>query len=260
MKELDSKYLRYSFIDFFSRVAAIVFLAIGFGAVYSNVSWNCATIIGSISILLAFLLAATVYYRHMRSERHVEKRPEFPISIIDSMAVLKILDAGGKRAQYIKNRRCCVEADTLSGYTERYLKADGKIDNISTGENAYFSTRMMPDGKMALDVFFKDTLKKGEIYDWVFSCLYLDSFTKDKEFFSTKFIYPTKNYSLTIEFPPDRPVKQAWVENSGLSGQQRPLPIDGLEIKKDNKAGITMVSVVAQYPISNSVQTIHWIW
>jgi len=227
---------------------------------FHGIHLSIEVIVGIFMITIAVVIAAYIYYFHVVTGPS-RKYHDPSVFVLNSQAYLRIIDKEGKIAEYKKTKTCRSLVDGFTGYTETFLRADGKIKDIRTGGSTHCSSHIMPDGRLVVDIFFTDPLQNGDIYEMSFSCVYCDSFMNEQEYFGTRFIFPTEKYQLTIEFPAERPVRKAWLEISdSLESDKIVTDPEYIRIEKDANTQHTRIIAVSNNPNFYSKHTVRWNW
>jgi hypothetical protein len=257
----SSGIFRYSLHDTVARTLALVLLLIGSFLLLDAVVWSAHSFLGISLIVSGLVITIFLYYKHIVLSFDPRKRQYFPITVVEMMSFLEIIDSKGLAAKYSRHQICIVEEKRIAGYTESRLFADGQIRDIKTGEDTVSQTRVLPDGSISVDVIFQQPPVKGQVFQRSLSCLYIDSFKNDEEFFVMRFIHPCRRFSFFINFPPDRPAKEAWldIENEGRI-MKKVTNRDFIETEVDNKTGIKKIRCFFYDANVGSKLTVRWIW
>ena len=209
----------------FGESLAILVTAVGLlGIIWS---FNLAPVMLAACSLFVLAAGATILIvRYVQS-----KRPEFTIA--DLQKILKIHDAGGRRATFERRMTATSNVDGLKEVWYRNVAADGTIGNIKIdGQDPAAGDVVVQLGLTDIRKSFDAPLKNGQQISVNVSYELRDSFLKDSEALIHVVNYKTKRLRLTVEFPADRPFKRAvWTE---LYGGARPHTIAEFRAAQDN--------------------------
>ena len=232
-------------------------------------AFDLLTIIGSICLGLGLFLLLHSYYKSVFIYDK-ESMLTFPTTVLRTEVDLTMLDPSGSRAHYRKLQQRRINMDGVHGYSLKRLapmKSVGEVDergsitDIKTSDNIEALPRPLPSGGVVIDVIFKGRPPaRGEVKNVEFSCMFIDSFRQDTEFFTTRFLYPVEHHQATIHFHLERPAKEVWLTRTFL-GETELVAVPGLlSVKKRSDRLIEEAVLVVRRPPLSSVYTIHWNW
>jgi hypothetical protein len=184
----------------FGRVGVVLFSMIG------------AFVI--VTLVLAFWKVSRVSPKMPAYPERLEDIGHYDVVVQDTDCILEIQDPAGEMALYTKTKTIVATKDNVSKYTENGIWFDGTYDDFRIeAEGVRHEFRGVPENRnyFDIDIFFSPPLQRGEQKLIKMSWTIKDSFLNNMEFFTTTFNRPIKKYHLTVKFPHEKPVKNAWV-------------------------------------------------
>ncbi len=171
---------------------ALVTLVAGLISIYKDTSWFIYAPLFIIT-LICIVLALT-----KRKEIH-----EF--EVLWQAMTIDIIDNLGKETVFTNLSK--LKALRAGSHNYEYiLYCDGDIQNIMTKEGNVSEIKQ-ESGRLVVKTNIEFPVQKGEEIEHTLTAKYINSFTKDKEYWQTTRNAPGTKIKITILTPPDRPIK-----------------------------------------------------
>lgn len=145
--------------------------------------------------------------------------------------LLDILRLDGSKVKYEKKQTVRCIANEAVDYVESY-SPDGRIGNFKVTPGVIDQT-WEEGGLTLIRTLFPNKLKRGDIINRTFSCVWYDSFTNDsEEYWQERQDHPSTNIEVLVRFPKGRPPKR-WktYEREGSSLRPTKWQAERVEIK-----------------------------
>ncbi len=150
--------------------------------------------------LLAVSILATVYFRMFRATL---------FTVMQAKVTVTILDRSGNRATFSKRMSIRANHKGLTQYIHRNLSADGSMQNFRVDR---VTVQPQKDaGDYLVYVNFPRPLNRGETLPTILDIDLTASFPSTTEWVTYLLTYPTKELTVEVNLPSDRPASKAEV-------------------------------------------------
>lgn len=201
--------------------------------------------------LLSFALASVCILGAL-AIRYLTRRPKFHLH--DATVQLEIFDADGHEAHLSKQYHIEANYDDLQTMTHRNIAADGDITNI------YWNDRPVPDesieqtlGEHVVTADLAMPRGRGDKFQGKLSYDLTDSFPDRREELRYNVDFPTKQASLQVFLPEDRPARG--VNAYRLDGAGR-VPIESPQVSDNGE----LIEMELSRPQLGDEYSITWVW
>jgi hypothetical protein len=179
----------------------------------------------------------------------------FPL-LLDRVEVsIDIQDREGKRALYRKVQSAIVNSSKLDILFEKGIVCSGSFTEPKVSPGA-ISGKSNLFGASDFIIEYRPPLRRGERINREFVVCYLDSFTKNSEFFQLRITNPCRKVQVEINFPEERECKEVSLHRlrGALEYPEKSKP------QLLNIAGRSKIVWKKKHPTYLDVYIISWVW
>lgn len=175
-------------------------------------------------------------------------------AIVDDVDVWEIKDATGQNATMTKTRTMRFLQDGVFAIRDyAWGKGDLRADyDCTPGHPADYFTY---DGRQNVLVSLRETKRRGDIETYTIKRRCVGTFTESREWVQAEILHETKQLTMTVIFPPDRPPQRAWLSQRSRGQDWREnLVIDG------TPSGQQRIEKILVEPRRGDAYTLSWDW
>ncbi len=243
-------------------VVAIALLLIGVLTLFFHASSNLGLVWPSMTIPISgaidLILGLTLLWID-RSE--LRRFPPTPLEVLSSTINLEFKKADGSVAFYKKKQVCIARVSNIGSYIEQGLTSVGKITHLSSGPNTDIQPTIVEGGARSVyEVHFSNPPKKGQRFDRLVQCNFIDSFPNQEEYFGVTISHVVRDLSITIDAHPQRPFKDAWLVYTARDVEVVRNGEKAFRMARTNDGRISRITLVDRYPALASRYRIWWRW
>ena len=247
---MDRRNLLYLLTGIIFVISLIIFI---YSAIFS---------LAAINIIIASLILAIISAIMLYLIQEIAGVSQSPLTVIDSITELNIINSSGKIAMVKKTQRFKANSDNIVKMLDEGVWADGIIEVIEAKcEPLKVSIDphiIKPGDKGQLEFTFHEKPIRNNTYTRVIEYNFKDSFLKAEENFSIKITRPIRSIRVIINFPRERPIQNTWLR---YQDEKTIVDFEYSRINIELDKGIATKAVYfAVNPKVGSIHQVCWIW